>query len=243
MMCKRIRLMFLIGLVMIMALLGGCVMQQGLSMSNSRSGWATTDLYVYDFFLTVLEDFEPFTPEEREQSIMDASVEDFVTQLHGTSSATNIASSKIGSNGYFIDFTYSSLEDLLSDLNKREPQSIVTVRTKGKDTTLRFYLDLENYPQLTRIIPFLADENFETFGPLYNEGMSEAEYLDMISYILGEDGPPSITNSVISLRLTTPSSIKSQNGGIRESSNSIRFDIPLIEFLLLAKPIEFSATW
>jgi hypothetical protein len=48
---------------------------------------------------------------------------------------------------------------------------------------------------------------------------------------------------VISLRLTTPSSIKSQNGGIRESSNSIRFDIPLIEFLLLAEPIEFSATW
>lgn len=243
MMCRRTRLMFLVGLVMAMALLSSCVMQQGLSMSSSRAGWATTDLYVYDFFLTVLEDFEPFTPEEREKSIMDASVDDFVTQLHGTSSASNIASSKIGDNGYFIDFTYSSLEDLLSDLNKREPQSIVTVRTRGEDTTLRFYLDLKNYPQLTRIIPFLADPNFETFGPLYNEGMSEAEYLDMISYILGEDGPPSITNSVISLRLTTPSTIKSQNGGVRESSNSIRFDIPLIEFLLLAEPIEFNATW
>ena len=233
----------LLALVATMALFSSCVMQQGLSMSNTRAGWATTDLYVYDFFLTVLEDFEPFTPEERDVSIMDASVNDFVDQLHTTRSAANIASAKIGSNGYFIDFTFSSLEDLLKDLNRREPQSIISVRTVGKDTTLKFYLDLDNYPQLTRIIPFLADPNFETFGPLYNEGMSEEEYLDMISYILGEEGPPSINDSVISLRLTTPSRITAQNGGVFESSNSIRFDIPLIDFLLLAEPIEFSATW
>jgi len=218
-------------------------MQQGLSMSQNRSGWATTDLYTYDFFLDVLEDFEPFTPEKKEQSIMDASIEDFVQQLHQTASASNISSMKIGDNGYFIDFTFSSLEQLLTDLNKREPQTIITIRNTGKQTTLTIYLDIINYPQLTRIIPFLADPNFETFGPLYNEGMSEEEYLDMISYILGEDGPPAINDSVISLRVTAPSVIKKQKNGVLESSNSIRFDIPLIDFLLLAKPITFSATW
>lgn len=243
MMSKRIRLGFFSVLVIAVALSSGCVMQQGLSMSGNQGGWATTDLYVYDFFLTVLEDFEPFTPEDRKVSIMDASVDDFVAQLHTTDSASNIGLAKIGSNGYFIDFTFSSLEQLLQDLNKREPQSIVTVRTAGRNTTLRLHLDMDNYPQLTKIIPFLADPNFETFGPLYNEGMGEEEYLDMISYILGEDGPPSISDSVISLRLTTPKVIKSQQGGVPESPNSIRFDIPLIDFLLLAKPIEFSATW
>ena len=233
----------LIILIVVLVSTSGCVMQQGLSMSQNRSGWATTDLYAYDFFLDVLEDFEPFTPEKKEQSIMDASIEDFVQQLHQTASASNISSMKIGDNGYFIDFTFSSLEQLLTDLNKREPQTIITIRNTGKQTTLTIYLDIINYPQLTRIIPFLADPNFETFGPLYNEGMSEEEYLDMISYILGEDGPPAINDSVISLRVTAPSVIKKQKNGVLESSNSIRFDIPLIDFLLLAKPITFSATW
>ena len=230
-------------LIGVLVTTSGCVMQQGLNISQNRSGWATTDLYAYDFFLAVLEDFEPFTPEKEDQSIMDASIDNFVQQLHQTTSASNISNMKIGDNGYFIDFTFSSLEQLLSDLNQREPQSIFKIREVGKQTTLTIYLDIDNYPQLTRIITFLADPNFETFGPLYNEGMSAEEYLDMISYILGEDGPPAINDSVISLRITVPSAIRHHQGGVLESPNSIRFDIPLIDFLLLAEPIRFSATW
>ena len=232
-----------IGVLISVVLLSGCVMQQGLSLTRNRSGWATTDLYVYDFFLTVLEDFEPFTPEDRTMSIMDASVDDFVQQLHATRSATEVASMKIGPNGYFIDFTFTSLEELLRDLNRREPQTIVRVSSSAAGTTLNFYLDINNYPQLARMVPFLSDPNFETFGPLYNEGMSEEEYLDMISYILGAEGPQAILDSVISLRITSPSVITKHVGGVKESPNSIRFDIPLIEFLLLAQPITFSATW
>lgn len=229
--------------LLVVLISSSCVVQQGLSLTESQSGWATTDLYVFDFFLTVLQDFEPFVPEDEGQSIMDASVEDFIEQLHTTSSASNISSMKIGNNSYFIDFTFSSLQDLLFDLNKRERQTIVTITTKGRLTTLDFFLDLENYPQLTQIVPFLADPNFETFGPLYNEGLSEEEYLDMISYILGEEGPPAIAESVISLRFTTPKVIVRQEGCVKESSNSVRVDVPLIDFLLLNKPITFSITW
>ncbi len=230
-------------LLILVLLSSSCAMQQGLSLTRNRSGWATTDLYVYDFFLTVLEDFEPFTEEEEEISMMDASVEDFVRNLNQSPSASDVSLMYIGTNGYFIDFTFSSLEDLLADLNRKEPQSIARVRETDQRTTLTFYLDIDNYPQLTQMVPFLADPNFETFGPLYNVGMSEEEYLDMISYILGEEGPEAIENSVISLRLTTPSVITDYRGGVKESPNSIRFDIPLIDFLLLAEPIEFSASW
>jgi hypothetical protein len=230
-------------IIITLFLFSSCAMQQGLSLTRNRSGWATTDLYVYDFFLTVLEDFEPFTEEEEEISMMDASVEDFVENLHQSPSASDVSLMHVGTNGYFIDFTFSSLEDLLADLNRKEPQTIARVRETHQSTTLTFYLDIENYPQLMRMVPFLADPNFETFGPLYNEGMSEEEYLDMISYILGEEGPDAIKNSVISLRLTTPSVITNYRGGVKESPNSIRFDIPLIDFLLLAEPIAFSASW
>jgi len=65
----------------------------------------------------------------------------------------------------------------------------------------------------------------------------------MISYILGEEGPDAIMQSVISIRIATPTSVISQEGGTKTGTNTVRFDIPLIDILLLAKPITFSATW
>lgn len=230
-------------LLISLILLAGCVVQQNLNIIADQGGWATTDLYVNDFFLGVLEDFEPFYEDLKTKSIMDAAVDDFVDNLYNTTSASAIGSMKIGPNGYFIDFDFSSLEKLLSELNKKEDQSIFRIVKRGSLTSLNFYLDINNYPQLVKMVPFLADPNFETFGPLYNEGMSEQEYLEMISYILGEEGPNAIDESIISLRVTLPKIISNYSNGVKESPNSIRFDIPLIDFLLLAKPITFSVSW
>ncbi|MGI6432996.1 MAG: hypothetical protein ACOXZ4_03935 [Sphaerochaetaceae bacterium] len=233
---KVINVAFLIG---VLALFGSCAVFQGLQLTATSQGWATTDLYVYDFFLTLLEDFEPFSETERTVSIMDEHVDDVMRQLHASPSATHISLVKNSKNSYFIDFTFSSLVNLLNDLNRNQQQNIIRV----KGNSLHFYLDIDNYPQLENMVPFLQDPNFETFGPLYNIGMSEEEYLDMISYILGEEGPPSIESSIIALNFTTPSPITSYSGGEKTGANSIRFDIPLIDFLLLATPIEFSLSW
>lgn len=239
MMRKRVLLLPLLLLIA----LSSCVLYQGLNVAPKGSGWATTDLTAFPFFINVLEDFQPFIPADEEMTIMDSFIDDFVNQLLIASSASNISMMKLGEGGYFIDFTFSSLEQLLEDLNERQKQTIVKIEEQGARSTLKIYLDLNNYPQLEKIIPFLGDPNFETFGPRYNEGMSEEEYLDMISYILGEEGPPAINESTISLIVTTPKPFIAQQGGIRESSSTIRFEIPLIEFLLLAHPIEFSVTW
>jgi len=229
--------------VILIFTLSGCVMQQGISLTATQSGWATTDLSVYDFFVKVLEDFEPLDPELEEKPILQSSVEDFVTELDAAESTDFVDAIQINDTNYFIDFTFSSLQELLNDLNDRDEQSLLTITKNGKRTRMNFYLDLDNYPELERIVPFMADENFETFGPRYNVGMSEAEYLEMIMYILGEEGPPAIEESVISLRLNTPGRILDSEGGVLESSNTIRFDIPLIDILLLAEPVSFYAEW
>jgi len=234
--------LFLLSLIIILSL-SSCVMQQGISLSRGGSGWATTDLSVTPFFATVLEDFQPFSEEENPKPLLDSSIENFTKELSKASSTSYISSLKLNDYTYFIDFTFSSLTQLLKDLNNREEQSIVTIKRTGNRERLDFFLDINNYPELTRIVPFLADENFETFGPLYNEGMSEDEYYEMISYILDEKGPQEIRESIISLQLTTPSTIISQEGGIIEGNNVIRFDIPLIDILLLSEPITFYAVW
>lgn len=232
-----------ISLLVLLVFTSGCVMQQGISMNTNNSGWATTDLMVDDFFIAVLDDFATFTPEGADTSIMDASVKDFLKMLETKPSASNITLVKTGENSYFFDFDFTSLPQFLLEMNKLEPQSILTVAPAGRNTSLNFYLDLKNYPELAKMVPFLADPNFETFGPLYNEGLSAADYLDMISYILGEEGPEAIMQSVISIRITAPRSVISQQGGTKTGINTVRFDIPLIDILLLAKPITFSATW
>ena len=232
-----------LSIMLMLVFTSGCVMQQGISMNANNSGWATTDLVVDDFFIAVLDDFATFTPEGPQTSIMDASVEDFLEMLQTKPSASNITLVKTGESSYFFDFDFTSLHQFLLEMNNLEPQSILTVGPEGKNTAMKFYLDLKNYPELAKMIPFLADPNFETFGPLYNEGLSAADYLDMISYILGEEGPDAIMQSVISIRITTPTSVISQVGGTKTGANSVRFDIPLIDILLLAKPISFSAIW
>ncbi len=233
--------MIIAGAVLLLG--SSCVMQQGLSLSENRSGWATTDLSVYDFFVQVLEDFEPFDPALEEKPILETSVDEFVVELDEAPSTDQVSAMKINENSYFIDFTFNSLQELLKDLNDREEQSLLTITKTGNTTRLTYYLDLDNYPELERIVPFLADENFETFGPRYNVGMMADEYLEMISYILGEEGPGAITESVISLRLNTPGRISAFEGGVKESSNTIRFDIPLIDILLLSEPVTFWAEW
>jgi hypothetical protein len=232
-----------ISLLILLVFTSGCVMQQGISMNANNSGWATTDLVVDDFFIAVLDDFASFTPGSKKTSIMDASVNDFLKMLETKPSASNITLVKTGENSYFFDFDFTSLPQFLLEMNKMERQSILTVAPSGKNTVMKFYLDLKNYPELAKMVPFLADPNFETFGPLYNEGLSAADYLDMISYILGEEGPDAIMQSVISIRIATPTSVISQQGGTKTGTNTVRFDIPLIDILLLAKPITFSATW
>jgi hypothetical protein len=238
------KLHHLILLTLIILFLGtSCVMQQGLSLSDNQSGWATVDLSVYDFFSTILEDFAPFDAEGLDKPIIEQSVDEFIEQLDAAASTSNVSGMKIKENNYFIDFTFSSLNEILDDLVGEKEQTLLTIKTVGNQERLEFYLDLDNYPQLTQIVQFLADENFETFGPLYNQGMSADDYLEMISYILGEEGPDAIKESVISLRLTSPKSITSYKGGTLENANTIRFDIPLIDILLLADPITFYAQW
>ena len=221
----------------------GCVMGQTIALNADNSGIAATDLVVDEFFIAVLEDFQAFEPERKDQTIMDASVESFNKGMAAKQSVSQVKSAKLGPTSYVVSFSFSDLNRFMLEMNEMKSQSLLNVTAAGNRTTFSISLNMQTYPQLTKLIPFLADPNFETFGPLYNEGMSEADYLDMISYILGEEGPPAITQSTIILLLEVPRPIISVNGGTLLGTRTARLEIPLIDFLLLAKPIEFNVTW
>lgn len=219
--------------------LSSCVVTEDLTIDNSNGGTSTTAIQVEDFFIDVLEDFSDFSTNNSSKPIMDQSMEAFEKQLKNTSTTSDVVLQKTGNNSYIISYDYSSLKTLLSDLGAEKDQDVLTL----KNNKLNFYLDINNYSNLTSAIPFLTDPNFEPFGPTYNEGLSQADYLEMISFMLGEEGPGAIEKSEITLRFKTPAPIKSYTGGKKISSNVFEFSFPLIDFLLLAKPLSFEINW
>lgn len=216
-----------------------CVVTEQLSFKSSGYNNSAFDFTVEDFFIAVLEDFSEFIPESKDASLMDSAIKDFSKALTYSSTTNSVNIQKLNDNAYKGTFSFTDLDKLFSDLGAGNDQSLLKMR----NNTLTFTLSMDNYHQLVPVIPFLADENFEAFGPVYNQGLSESDYLEMISFMLGEEGPPAIEKSTITLRIATPKPISSFSNGKKVGTNLYEFSFPLIDFLLLAKPITFSVSW
>ena len=218
-------------------LLASCAVTEDMQLGSTQSS-SKTDIEVYPFFVEVLEDFSEFLPEDNEP-IMDAAIRDFTGGLESVAGATDASYEKKGDLEYRVEFNFTNISDLLSRLGRVDNQSVIQQDEHG----MKFYLDIYNYPELKEAIPFLADPNFEVYGPDYNEGMSEEDYLDMIYYLLGEEGPGAITESDIRIDIRTPKAIKSITGAEKTGAKSFRYEFPLIDFLLLAEPMTFEVVW
>lgn len=217
----------------------GCTVTENLNFKSSGYNASAFDFTVEDFFIAVLQDFSEFMPKEGEASLMDKALKDFELALKNSTNTNSVVLNKLNDNAYDGTFNFNDIQQLFTDLGAGNDQSLLTM----KDNKLTFFLSMDNYNQLVPVIPFLADENFEAFGPVYNQGLSKADYLEMISFMLGEEGPPAIEKSFITLNVTTPKPIKTFTGGTKLSDTEYTFSFPLIDFLLLAKPITFSVSW
>ena len=220
-------------------LLSSCVVSESLTTTTGYSGSSKTNLTVEDFFLSVLEDFSSFNTGEG-YSIMDDAMVGFSNKVHSSENASSVNLLSDGSGKrYILSFDYSSLSGLMKDLNNGEDNSLLKVTEKS----LAFNLSMDNYSELKNVIPFLSDKNFEVYGPEYSNGMTEDEYMDMISFLLGEDSPEALSNSLVTIEITTPPVITKISGAMKNGTNKAVFSFPVIDFLLLNKPISFSIEW
>lgn len=232
--------MLLFSLILILLVsTSSCVVTEQLSFTGSGYNTSKFDFTVEDFFIAVLEDFSEFAPEDQEASLMDSAITDFERALRYSTTTNDVTMQKLTGNAYKGQFNFMDLDKLFSDLGAGNNQSLLRM----SNNTLTFSLSMDNYDQLVPVIPFLADENFEAFGPVYNQGLGESDYLEMISFMLGEEGPPAIEQSTITLRIATPKPISSFTSGKKVGTNLYEFSFPLIDFLLLADPITFSVSW
>ena len=224
-------------LIALLFILSSCTVTETLDVSASGPGSSAADIKVEQFFINVLYDFAEFLPEDNE-SIMDSAIDDFSNQLTSLPSITAASAEKTGENQYALSFDYTDIPAVLADFGVTE-QSLFEIT----ENSFAFHLDISNYPELKSIVPFLADPNFEVYGPEFNQGMSEADYLEMISFLLGEEGPDAISNGNITINLNVPGTITDAQNAEIIDENTISYSFPVIKFLLLAEPLSFSVSW
>ena len=219
--------------------LSSCVVSEKLTLNKATDGKNHVDISVDDFFVGVVEDLSNWDDRGNNDPILDVAVQDFEKNLRESKVTSGIRFIETGHNTYMGDFSFSDFNQLLVDLSKGVPdQSIVTLTKKGSSTHVEININMDNFKQLTTIIPFLGDPNFEVYGPLYNHDLTKDEYLEMVSFILGEQCPDSIAKSSVKIQVVAPQAITGHNGKLR-NSKTVEFSFPLIDFLLLHEPIRF----
>ena len=213
-------------------------LKSNITENETLKGNSHIDLSVSNYFVSVIEDLSNWDENENDDPILQVAVDEFVQNLEASDSASSIRFLKTGINTYMGDFTFSDFNDLVLDLSKEESCSLVKATEVDGKTHVQIHIGMDNYEELTKIVPFLANPNFEVYGPLYNNDLTEENYLEMMGFILGEECPDEILNSKVTIQVVAPSEITSHNGTLK-NAKTVVFSFPLIDFLLLHEPIEF----
>ena len=107
---------------------------------------------------------------------------------------------------------------------------------------MKLHLDRTNYTQLAALFPLLKDPTFSSFMPQVNDTITDEDYLQMVQFSIGDDGPSLLKKSFITLTIDPEGDIISQVGGTL-SGGAVTFRIPLLRMLVLDKPLDYSVTF
>ena len=214
---------------LIAVFLSSCVVTANLDLSG-ETGTSENDIKATDFFNGIIEDLSSFKRDSSGLSLMDLSVKSFEDLLKGSSEAYDVSVT----DKYDICFSFDDFNALVRSLSSMEKQSVLFL----EDDRLVLDINIDNYAELKRIVPFLAQEDIEVYCAEYNRDYSEDDYLTMMEYIAGPQARDGILSSYVSLLFSAPSEIKTTNGK-KINSTQVEFTFPLIDFLLLQKPVYF----
>jgi len=141
-----------------------------------------------------------------------------------------------------LELAFTSVKDVFTADPSLKSAGALAYTESGGRKTVKLHLDRTNYTQLSVVFPQLKDPTFQSLGPQVDDTITEAEYLDMIRFSMGDDGPAALKKSFITLTIDPEGDIVSQTGGT-VSGGAVTFKIPLIRLLVLDKPLDYSVTF
>jgi hypothetical protein len=141
-----------------------------------------------------------------------------------------------------LELAYTSISDIFAGDATLKSAGAMVWSDEGGKKTLKLHLDRRNYTQLSALFPMLKDPSIAGLGPQVNDTITDAEYLDMIKFSLGDEAPGLLKKSFVTLTIRPEGEIISQAGGT-VSGGSVVFRIPLLRLLVLDKPLDYSVSF
>lgn len=141
-----------------------------------------------------------------------------------------------------IEASFASLSDLFARKEGLQSAKVISLTQEGDIQTVKIHLDRENYRQVAALFPMLESPALRSLGPQVDQKVTEDDYLEMIRFSLGDDGPALVKKSSISITIRPEGEIVSQTGGT-VSDGSVTFRLPLMRVLLLDTALDFSLSF
>ena len=141
-----------------------------------------------------------------------------------------------------VDIAFRSIQEVFASDDALKSTGVISFTQSNGARTVKVHLDRTNYKQTSTRFPGLSNPLFEGMGPQVNDTITEAEYLEMIKFSLGDEGPALVKKSFIEMSIRPEGEIVSQTGGT-QTNGTVVFRIPLLRLLVLDKPLDYSVTF
>jgi hypothetical protein len=227
--------------VIVLVLFSSCSIDQEIELNKDGSGTASIDIEVMNGFYDYLETFGADADDlgyESEDSIFNlAAIEAKLSELNG------VIIEKISSptdKKLKIEFSFSDIGNIIEGI-QGDPDLISFVRS-GNSSTFKFFLNAQTYYQIIPLVPVTDSPLYEALGPQPEYPISEQEYLDLVEFTIGEEGPEMVKESFVTTELDVDGEVIYQMGG-DPSRRKVDFEMPLLKFLLLLDTTEYRVTF
>jgi hypothetical protein len=141
-------------------------------------------------------------------------------------------------------FAVRTLGDLDGKSASLAGSGLLTSRHDPSGGSIAFSLTRANAKYLPELFPGIDPYILEALSPpaIEDAPITKAEYRSMLESLFGSLAMPSIDNSAIKVSITVPGTILSSSGGT-VAGFMFQTRIPVVEALVLEKPIEFFVAW
>lgn len=135
------------------------------------------------------------------------------------------------------EFTYTDIESIFSFKKELQEAGAISFVQQDEVSTLEVNLDVDNFQQVAKILKLDENPFYQFFGPQENVGMSDEDFLEMMSLMLGDEGIKNLQESIVELKVNVEGDIIESNGEVFHNPDYVVFEIPLIRFFVMNQEI------
>jgi len=188
--------------------------------------------------VSLIQSLKSFMGDTRNTPIMDAGA--ISRSLAAASGITSASLKNTSAEGLEGTIAISNVGDFLLS----EKDMFITYTESATSSSIIVVLDRDSAPLLiSRLSPEVAEYLSALMAPVaLGEYMSSADYLSLVAMIYGRSLADEIASAQIKASIEFPRQVSSVTGG-SSSGRKAEFNIPLLDLLVLEKPLRYEVKW